>query len=113
MGSPRATYREGGSVTPKELYLAARERISDPNRWMQGGYATNIKGHYTDSDAPDAVCWCSAGSIRSFNPPPYIARRVYDALNRACGEPLVMYNDNHTHDEVMDMWNRAEALLCE
>lgn len=113
MGSPRATYREGGSVTPKELYLAARERISDPNRWMQGSNAADARGIGVHSWNPAAVKWCSLGSVRSFKQPPEINRAVLNALNSACGGVIAIYNDNHTHDEVMDMWNRAEALLCE
>ena len=50
-------------MTVKELLIAAKELISDPARWTKGAGARDAKGVSCNTDAPEAVCWCSAGAI--------------------------------------------------
>lgn len=65
-------------------------------------------------DSPEAECFCSVGAIKRIvlKLPEYrfAEASAYDALDRAAGRSglnIVRYNDTHTHEEVMKVWDSA------
>lgn len=49
--------------TTPEALKAARERISDPERWTQGEYAKNTQGEACNANSSEACQWCAAGAV--------------------------------------------------
>jgi hypothetical protein len=99
-------------VNTLDVLRAAREYISDPARWTQGiigrsdgsrcavGALKDAAGH-----GPKSVGWHS--------PPSGCGAAVtgaYAALERVAGEPPPLFNDSHTHAEVLAAFDRAIAV---
>lgn len=93
-----------------------RTLISDPNHWNQGVLAQI--DHQTSSKIihPLANNWCSAGALINAIGPGWAVSEFYSLasryLNRAIGvddetNAYVFYNDSHSHEQVMIMWNKA------
>jgi hypothetical protein len=100
-------------MSPLEDLKAARELISDPSRWTQGAAARNDAGNETNSTSPDATCFCSLGAITKVVGAPGERRRVVKNLLRE-GLPeghsyIAVFNDTHTHEEVLAVFDRAIA----
>ena len=95
-------------MTYLEILKDARELIGDPARWTQDAYARNVDGKTTDPLNPDAVCWCAVGSIIKFTG----SRLTEFVLSKyANGMSLISFNDNHTHAEVLSVFDRSIADL--
>lgn len=97
-----------------ETLVAAKELINDPENWMQGDY-TNGKG-----------CYCALGAIAvsagltqfrsSGHPASLLLREVVESQVKTSEtqyETFAAYNDNHTHSEVMEAFDKAIALAKE
>lgn len=98
-----------------EVLTQARELISDPARWTRGYMARNKSGDAVSEKSPGAVCWCSIGAMMavagSFPNEIYLA---WDVLEQLTGVGLLAYfNDNHTHEQVMEMFDAAIILAGE
>ena len=104
---------------------SARQLISDPRRWTIYYSAEDKDGEPVDFNSDKAVCWCSLGALRkvvyeSSSKPENIAKAeeftaygyLLDAVDLAktgCGS-VVGFNDTHTHQEVMELWDSAIKL---
>lgn len=106
-------------MTPaQQIHAAALALISDPDRWTQGTYARTQYGDSVDGDDSAAVCWCSAGAIEAvaYNCSRTAKAPVIEALHAAAASDNSMhyvdFNDRHTHEEVMAMWQRAGEILA-
>ena len=92
------------SVLTRTL-VTARALISDPRWWLQG------KTVMVESTG---TCFCSSGALGYTNPTASIISSAISLLNLAafnmshqvCNN-FIVYNDNHTHSEVMSMWDHA------
>ncbi|KQS84277.1 hypothetical protein [Rhizobium sp. Leaf383] len=99
---------------PLEILTQAQNLIRDPNHWTQGAYARNEHGHSLMIDDDGVTCFCSLGALRKaansdLYPPGFsylqaAARQLDDSPN------LVDFNDEHTHAEVMALWDKAREL---
>jgi hypothetical protein len=101
-----------------ELLEAGRKIISEPRAWTQHAFARNARGHQVPSGFSEATCWCSVGVlnvacnsvISKVRRQGFIfeymedARSVLDAFAEGC---IAEYNDTHTHEEVMSLWDKA------
>jgi hypothetical protein len=88
-----------------ETLNKAQDLIRDPKNWIQGDF-TNGKG-----------CYCSLGALDVVaNNGQYNLIRAYlgDAARELTSNEVIGtagFNDSHTHEEVMQMWDRARELL--
>jgi hypothetical protein len=109
-----------------DVLRAARERISDPERWTKGESAKNAQGEWTTASASDACRWCAVGAvwceagatlmpgspeIKALN----AAVRDLDGrrgVGEVSGWPVARFNDSKRtdHGEVLDLFDRAIEL---
>jgi hypothetical protein len=92
----------------------ARNMIAKPENWTQGVCARDIDGNEIGIDSPKAVCWCSLGALNEV-----YSDVTYDGwwalinfLNQEVGfGHVATFNDSHTHEEVLAMFDKAIAIL--
>lgn len=89
--------------------------IRDESRFWKGEYAITADGMEVCGSNPEAVCWCSEGALQYVLDDWEIESSddgagALRALSRAMGNTVVsMFNDNHTHAEVVAAWEAAIA----
>lgn len=101
-------------MTTFEILKAARELISDEKRWTQGFYAV-ANGwpvvQFASEHLPDSAdCFCAIGSLAKAG-----CMSVYDAESSGAYKALEAvseidvheFNDTHTHEEVLALFDRA------
>ena len=98
---------------------AAKALIDTPEKWTQGAGARNARG-VSVSHASDAVCFCSAIACKVVVGEYQFAWPMFETLRQAIPEgsaayTVVKYNDHPdtTHDDVMDLFDRAIAAAEE
>lgn len=96
---------------------AARELISDPERWTVGYAARDEHANPTSPMSKNAKCFCAIGAIQ----------RVTDgSVQRSCNAEMLLYayieeqypdhpyishvNDKLGHEATLDMFDKAAAL---
>ena len=101
-----------------EFMTGAKELIKDESSWTKDWFARNDAGVPVRSLHEDAICFCSLGAIERFagcelgdDLVDGVSSRTKEAqglLETVMGGLLVEeYNDTHTHEEVMAMWDEA------
>ena len=94
-----------------ELLIAAKAKIANPVNWLSGGYATDSEGQKAYTWSKNATCFCSVGAARSaMRLLDKINTQVFELLNQAAGGCVIEFNDSHTHEQVMVVWDKAIAL---
>ena len=88
-----------------EILKAGRELISDPARWTQGAFARNETGESIFADE-GAIRFCSIGAISKVCGKRCVSKFACEVLG---GFNVALFNDTHTHAEVLAMWDRAIA----
>ena len=95
-----------------EILIAAKALIDEPGKWTQGATARCQEGWLVYYSGDEAVCFCSLGALfRTLN-----RESVEDwetpeeLLKESCDQPIGLFNDTHSHPEVMQMWDRAIEL---
>jgi len=98
-------------MTTKEVLEAAKKRIEDPVNWGQGAkYKYGVVRPGTEC-AMEAVGRVLEPDIRRSPHTTAGYQQAENALKAAMGESPVYFNDDHTHAEVMEAFDRAiEAL---
>lgn len=105
-------------MTPKEILIAARAKIEEPERWTQGKFALSPLANQVKPTSRRAVCWCSLGAIAAVthDDPNDVNDDVYWILQRAMRLPdgvmaVAVWNDapGRTHAEVLAAFDRAIA----
>jgi hypothetical protein len=108
----------------------ARKLIADPEHWLQGRYAETA-GHLPVAPKdPKAVRFCSIGAVVHLLPPDALPEAEVRQLSAAVHELepdwfsgfvkkdlcaarsdrcIAQYNDSHTHEEVLAVWDHAIA----
>lgn len=104
-----------------EILTKARELISDESRWTKNDYAADNVGYVVEFSDPRACAFCALGAIlrvveaKDDNDP--TAREADRLLVRAIGGTVpydvAVFNDTHSHGEVLDLFDRAIALAKE
>ena len=99
-------------LTPVEILRAARALIADPARWTQGEDARDACGSpaWAGRHASSAVCWSADGALMHVERDKNSFWPARDALVAAMGASAVVFNDTHTHAEVLAAFDRAIAL---
>ena len=92
-------------MTTLEVLVGARKLIALPEHWTQNAFARTLEGNPTATLSPRAVCWCSIGAIYKVSS--YHSHGALAALKKVARTSFFTYNDNHTHAEVLSMFDRA------
>lgn len=104
-------------MTPREILIAAKAKIQDPERWCRWWYARDENDLRVHHDDKEAVKWCSIGSLDSITyqntkAKGFLATAAKEIAPRA-GHPIVRINDYRGHPTVMKMFDRAIELAKE
>lgn len=102
-------------MTTLEILKAAREKIADEKNWMQREFAQDGNARGIEPTSPEACKWCALGAIRAICE----TQSIWDAMDALRkGFPggyrdysIAMFNDSHTHPEVLAVFDRAIAKL--
>lgn len=89
-----------------EHLKAAKALIDTPDKWTQGAYARNHQGYETRINSSDACQHCSYGALAAKEAPHACFMLLYKEMENN----IIRFNDHHTHQEVMAMWDRAIEL---
>lgn len=96
-------------TTTLEILQKARATIALPENWTQGAYARNKQGAACSALNKTARCWCASGALHKAWQGNYSVLYV-DALNilgRVAGMSIIDYNDRHTHEELLAVFDKA------
>lgn len=99
-------------ITLVDYLTAAKEKISDPERWTQGTIAQTVYGGHVHSKHDMAVRWCAAGSYLSLTPSRVEEGSTYDkalyTLEDKTGIDIVEVNDLHgdAHSNVLKAYDK-------
>jgi hypothetical protein len=103
--------------SPKEILVAARELISDPDHWAKGYFAFDKYNQRISPENKQAVKWCLVGAIRHSEPEGYAnsiaaAQRIVSDLladlpDASLPGYLGLFNDQHSHEEVLAVLDEA------
>ena len=105
----------------KEILIAARAKIDTPSKLAKGWFATDVNGVRVSSSSPNAVCFCSLGAVYSCDEAPEGSlyhtpetMKAVSLLEAALGSWKIPYfNDNSTHAEVLELFDKAIALATD
>ena len=102
-----------------KILILGKSYIDTPEKWTQRLYARDTKGHGAAVMSDNAVCFCSIGAL-------YKANRVMKHYNSESATQylqtaidgkhpgaLMQFNDSHTHEQVMQAWDKAINLALE
>lgn len=110
-------------MNARELLVKAKAHISDKNRWCQGNNAVDTVGQHVNPWHQDAVRWCTLGALfgalrDDSDKAAGVISEARAYLNCAAmevsgddGMSLTMYNDQHSHAEVLGMYDHAIKLV--
>jgi hypothetical protein len=88
-----------------EMLIIDKKKIENPEHWTQGMTERDIDGvPYYNSDKP-IFSRCSIGAMSV-----PVIEGVYFYPFLTDSDSLSSFNDNHTHAEVMALWDKAIAL---
>lgn len=92
-------------LTTKQVLIRARKLIK--KGWTQKVMARNKYGHTVSLENPNACRFCALGALAKAGPNGayYEARNIL--VNLTGG--IASFNDNHTKQEVLDLFSRAIA----
>ena len=96
----------------KQLLIAARKLIENPKNWTKRSFARTRSGKVTYNTHPEACKFCAEGALiraqRDFAGEVDLA--VY-ALEKHVGLDVYLthFNDSHTHQEVLNVFDQAIA----
>ena len=91
----------------------ARDLIAKECSWTQGSLALDCLMRPLEPKDNHAVCWCAAGAIRRVASYEQLVALAEDQLAYAAGIDLMEYNDNYSHEKVIDLFDRVIAKLEE
>lgn len=98
-----------------EILIEAKKKINTPEKWTAGTLARDEAGCAVAFGSESAVCFCSMGALEVEFCEKDIPRLYWfpciNALNNSIpvGGGIAIFNDTHTHKEVMEVWDRAIA----
>jgi len=101
-------------MSAADVLVKARELIAEPARWTTGGFARDRRGDSTDWLSPTATCWCAAGAIAAVDVVPGWRSEAVGALAHEAGVArgnVGVFNDSHSHAEVIALFDRTIARL--
>ena len=97
-------------LTIRQLFVNSYNTILDPKTWNQKWFAKDAQGEDCAPSDPNAVCWCSIGSIykNAGEENRTLGLDLIDIFDNHVWDLMKMrfaqFNDKFTHKEVMTMW---------
>lgn len=95
-----------------ERLQQGRDLITKREHWTTGVYARDIKFNPVDTKSEQAVCFCSKGALIRVLPFDENTYFTYAYLSLFMNR-ITEFNDEHTHAEVLDAWDKAIAKAKE
>ena len=96
-----------------EILIEAKKKIYTPEKWTASTLARDSKNQEVDFDSKNAVCFCSIGALKvefhEKNIPNSTWYSCIKALSGTMDVGAALFNDVHTHEEVMAAWDKAIA----
>lgn len=102
----------------KQLLMSAKALIQDPNNWTQHVLARDGRNNLVSIASDDACKYCAEGAAMKVTAHSeghiweQVRYALYIALPLSAGS-VVAYNDTHTHEEVLALFDRAIAAQAE
>jgi len=99
-------------MTPREVLIAARAKISDPANWIKGYFANDEHGDVLYND-PDACRFCALGAVWHLGVSSDLeveADRMLDKAAKARGfDSVIHYNDapTTTHEDILSLYDEV------
>lgn len=106
-----------------DFLIEAKKVIEDPTRWTRGWFAKTRMGTNCSALDDRAMCFCSLGALERFDGQelpinkydpisgePNNSRLAQDYLEEVMGCAVEDFNDEHSHQEVMQKWDEAINL---
>lgn len=95
-----------------DLLRRTRKRIESPDRWCQGFFGMSKTGKRVIPESADAVRWCLMGALMAETGDDMATyRRAENALFSIASMAIVLFNDRHTHAEVLALIDRTIEML--
>lgn len=91
----------------------ARKVIEKPENWTQGEMARASDNTPMPIKHAAATCFCSIGAVLKVSNMSYAAvfsSDEYKYLRKTIDEKVTKFNDTHTHEEVLAMFDNAIEL---
>ena len=89
-----------------ETLIRAKAVIEDPKNWTQGQYARKSNMDVTSVEDENATCFCSIGALSKIGG---LNCDLMMYLIQYANGGIAEYNDTHTHEQVMEVWDKAIA----
>lgn len=86
----------------------ARAVIADEEHWTQGRSARDAHGVLVSPQSDKARRWCMSGAMIKAGTTGDDSSE-WGALKRQCAGVVPIFNDTHTHEEVLAAFDRAIA----
>jgi hypothetical protein len=98
-----------------ETLRAARAQITERENWTQGCMARDRDGNVCSPHSADAYSFCAFGAIvvavGGYDAAKSARERLWHKLSKMEERCLSIYNDSHTHEEVLALFDAAIARL--
>lgn len=94
----------------KETFIKVRAKIENPANWLQKYYAKDKNDIEVNVDSLKACKFCLSGAIMNvngFNS----CHEIFEKIHKESGELAYVYNDSHTHKEVINLLDTIISKL--
>lgn len=102
----------------RDLIISARKVIEKPENWTTQYYARDADNEMCSIESANAVCFCSLGALRKvlynnggmdiFGRQDFLYDTAAGFLKAVAGiGDVADYNDNHTHAEVLALFDKT------
>lgn len=100
-------------MNTKQHLKAVKSLLSDKRRWTQKHLARNEEGWPVVPLSSNANCWCLLGALCKTRLEQNVDADsdAYTTLLRCAGKPLASFNDSATHEEVLELVEKAIISL--
>ncbi len=104
-------------MTPREILIAARALIAQPENWTKGAFALTSTGSLGRPGHEESTCFCVAGAILHTQPSTSV-RQILKLIEKVLPgefESVPDFNDDPhtTHADVLAAFDRAIESLDE
>ncbi len=97
--------------TTTEILIEARKLIEREENWTQEAFARQANGNNAYLHGPFACKFCTIGAVRRVTSDELTTKeKALDALRSVAQVPLAIFNDAHTHAEVLQLFDKAIKL---
>ena len=96
----------------KQLLIAAKKLIENPEHWTRGSMARNAEQNPCPVDSEQVTCFCMMGAISAAHLKGSYSLltpgQVWNVIAREIRtDSIGFFNDTHTHQEVLDVFDQT------